>query len=77
LWHRLTTARPLEWASYIIAVAFLKPMLGMAFLRSQTTLGIEFFQSLCKTTFHGSSVRAFLSGRVPRFLSDFVVLMPR
>jgi hypothetical protein len=46
-------------------------------LSTQITLGIEFSQSLCRTTFHGGSVRDFLLGRVSRSLLDFVTVMPR
>ena len=56
----------------MIAVALLRPMPGMAFLRTPITLGIEFSQSLCKMTFQGRSGLVLLSVRVVSALSSCV-----
>ncbi len=55
----------LVWALYMILVTFLIFISGITLTRITTTRGIELFQSLCRITLQGGSVRAFLSVRVP------------
>src|SRR5919199_938041 len=59
----------------MILVAFLRVMPGITFLRTTTTLGIVFSQSLCKITFQGRSGLASLPVRVLSALLIFVALI--
>src|SRR5215207_7813384 len=56
----------------MILVAFLRVMPGTTFLSTMTTRGIELFQSLWRSTFHGSSGLALFFVRLRSALLGFV-----
>ena len=59
----------------MILVALLIVMPGTTVTRTQTTLGIEFSQSLCRITFQGGSGLASLPVRFPSLFSIFVAVI--
>src|SRR5215204_5355750 len=56
----------------MILVAFLRVMPGTTFLSTMTTRGIELFQSLWRSTFHGSSGLALVPVRLRSAFLGFV-----
>ena len=73
MWHVLVTALPLVWAYHMILVVFFTDKPGMTLMSTQTTLVTEFFQSLCRITFQGGSVR--FSSPVCVFSASYVLVM--